>query len=248
MSFTPDAIWNARCLLRSVRSATLATQIDGQPYAALVTPAVLPDSSVLMLLSGLSEHTKHLRLDPRCAILFTGKPTDLNPQTAPRLTVNGCATPEDDPLLKNHWLALHPYAALYAALPDFTLWRVYPAKAHYVGGFARATRLSDQDLRAPISVLTALDHAAPSILRHSNEDHAQTLDDIAGAAMPGAGPGWRMVTVDADGFDLAREDVVHRLHWSAPVDDVLQIRDELVRLAHSARGKAALSPSLSCIA
>ena len=67
MASPSGAAWDARCLLRSARSATLATQADGQPYAALVTHATLPDASVLLLLSGLSEHTKHLRLDPQCA-------------------------------------------------------------------------------------------------------------------------------------------------------------------------------------
>jgi len=55
--------WAARKLLRAARSGTLATAIDGQPFASLVTPATAPDASVLLLLSDLSEHTRHLRTD-----------------------------------------------------------------------------------------------------------------------------------------------------------------------------------------
>ena len=40
-------------LLRAARAAALATVVDGQPFASLVTPAASPDRSLLMLLSGL---------------------------------------------------------------------------------------------------------------------------------------------------------------------------------------------------
>ena len=235
MVSSSDAAWQARTLLRAARAATLATQADGQPYAALVTHAVLPDASVLLLLSGLSEHTKHLRLDPRCALLVTGAATDANPQTAPRLTVLGRALPEHDPALKERWLSIHPYARFYAGLGDFTLWRVQPAGGHLVGGFARAARIPVESLRPDPAAAEALSRAEASVVAHCNDDHPEALDAIAGAVRDGAGPGWRMVGVDTDGFDLHREEDVLRVAWSAPVSDALHIRKELVRLAQAAR-------------
>jgi putative heme iron utilization protein len=84
-----DATWAARCLLRAVRVGTLATSAEGHPFASLVTPACAPDLSVLMLLSNLSPHTRHLMADGRCSILVMGTPETANPQTAPRVTVTG---------------------------------------------------------------------------------------------------------------------------------------------------------------
>ncbi|NBS44593.1 MAG: hypothetical protein EBT34_12850, partial [Acetobacteraceae bacterium] len=139
-----DAILEARRLIRAARSATLATAQAGQPFASLVTPATAPDLSPLMLLSSLSEHTRHLQTDPRCALMVSGTPTGLNPQTAPRVTVTGMAeqVPADQVAgLKARWLAVHPYAALYADFGDFALWRVRIGGALLVGGFARAVRL-----------------------------------------------------------------------------------------------------------
>lgn len=235
MSLSRDVIWDSRRLLRSARSATLATQSAGQPYAALVTPAVLPDASIVLFLSGLSEHTRHLRLDPRCALLFQGATTDLNPQTTPRLTVSGRAAPEHDPALKERWLRMHPYAEGYAMLPDFTLWRVQPTAGHYVGGFARAARLQSSDIQPGAGPQAALARAESSVLAHCNGDHAVALDDIARSHRPDAGPGWQMVAMDTDGFDLAQGHVVQRIPWSAPLDDALQVRSELVRMAQQAR-------------
>ncbi|MCW3473667.1 HugZ family pyridoxamine 5'-phosphate oxidase [Limobrevibacterium gyesilva] len=228
----PDApAWQARKLLRAARAGTLATTADGQPLASLVTPACAGDLSVLLFLSGLSEHTRHLRADPRCAVMVAGPPETANPQTAPRVTVTGIAEPDPDPALKARWLAIHPYAALYAAFADFSLWRVRPRAGLLVGGFARATRLRQADLAPDPGAVAAVAAAEAAIIGHCNADHADALAAIAGR--PGA---WRMVAVDVDGCDLAQGEAVLRVAWSAPVDGPGGVRAELMALARAGRG------------
>jgi hypothetical protein len=217
-------------LLRAARAGTLATTIDGQPFASLVTPATSPDLAVLLFLSSLSEHTRHLRADPRCAILVAGPAREPNPQTAPRLTVTGIAESAPDPTLKARWLAVHPYAALYADFGDFSLWRIRPLAGLLVGGFARATRLRRSDLLPDSDAVAAVAAAEPSVLQHCNTDHPDALALIAGA--PGE---WRMVAADVDGCDLASDQRVVRIDWSAPVKDAAGIRTELVQLTRAAR-------------
>jgi putative heme iron utilization protein len=232
---TEPPAWTARKLLRAARVGTLATTVDGQPFASLTTPACAPDGTVLMLLSSLSEHTRHLRAEPRCAVLVAGSPTGENPQTAPRLTVTGLAAPIDDPGLKARWLAVHPYAALYADFGDFSLWRVRPMGGLFVGGFARATRLRQADLTPDTDAVAAILGAEAGIIAHCNADHADTMDLLAHAA-GGAGTGWRMVAADVDGCDLARAETVVRVAWSAPVADANGVRVDLIRQARAARG------------
>src|SRR5277367_2389939 len=97
--------FEARELLRAARSGTLATTADGgQPFASLVTPACAPDLSLLLLLSDLSEHTRHLRAEPRCSILICGNAEGPNPQTTPRVTITGVAEVSDDAALKACYL------------------------------------------------------------------------------------------------------------------------------------------------
>ncbi|MEJ1978566.1 MAG: DUF2470 domain-containing protein [Acetobacteraceae bacterium] len=220
-----EAIWQARSLLRAARAGTLATEHDGQPFAALVTPACAPDLSVLLLLSSLSEHTRQLSTHPRCAVMVIGEAADTNPQTAPRLTVTGEALPEDDPALRARWVARHPYAAFYAEFTDFRLFRLRPAGGQFVGGFASAHRLRADELVADPAAVAAVAAAEAGILEHMNTDHEAAIAHMAG------GPGWRMVAVDVDGCDLARQEVVRRIAWSAPVSDAGGVRAELVRLA-----------------
>jgi putative heme iron utilization protein len=172
-----------------------------------------------MLLSSLSEHTRHLAADGRCALMFAGAALDANPQTAPRVTVSGVAEPWPDAAAKAFWVARHPYAALYADFTDFSLWRMRPEAGFYVGGFARASRLSAAKLAPPPEAVAALQAAEAEMLTHWHAGH--------GAAAAG---GWTMLGVDCDGFDLLRGDAVLRIAFPAPVLDASGARAAFVAL------------------
>jgi putative heme iron utilization protein len=228
-----DTGFEARKLLRAARSSALATVVDGgQPFTSLVTPACAPDLSLLLLLSDLSEHTRHLRAEPRCSILVCGAAEGGNSQTAPRVTVTGIAEVADDPALKGRYLAVHPYASLYADFGDFHLWRVRPLGALFVGGFARAVRLRQAELAPDPVAVAAIMATEEGIITHCNADHPDALAAIAEQAGD-----WRMVAADVDGTDLAQGERVLRVHWSAPVTDAGGVRTELVRMARDARAR-----------
>jgi putative heme iron utilization protein len=222
-------LWQARCLLRGARSATLGTQTGGQPFTALVTPATAPDLSVLLWLSTLSEHTRHLLAEPRCALMVMGEAEGANPQTAPRLTVTGLAERIEDAALKARWLAMHPYAALYADFGDFALWRIRPAGGLFVGGFARATRLRQAELLPDPAAVARIAAAEADIVSHCNTDHAGAMAELGG------GGEWRMVAVDVDGCLLGLGEQVRRIAWSAPVSDADGVRAELIALLRRGR-------------
>ena len=226
-----EASLAARRLLRAARAGTLATSAEGQPFASLVTPATAPDGSVLLLLSELSEHTRHLRADPRCAVMVTGLATGTNAQTAPRLTLTGIAALEPDPVLKARWVARHPYAAFYAGFGDFSLWRIQVGAGLFIGGFASAHRLRRSELIADPGSVRAVAEAEPSVIEHCNQDHAAALERIAG------GEGWRMVACDVDGFDLVLGEVVRRIDWPSPVTGPNDLRTALIYLAGAAKTK-----------
>ncbi|HEY0420000.1 MAG TPA: DUF2470 domain-containing protein, partial [Acetobacteraceae bacterium] len=160
--------------------------------------------------------------------------TDANPQTAPRLTITGLAEPVEEPALKARWLAVHPYAVLYADFADFSLWRIAPRAGLFVGGFARATRLRGPELMPDPAAAKALAAAEGEIIAHCNADHPDAMAAIAHAA-GGAAGAWSMVTCDADGCDLASGEFVLRVPWRAPVSDPGGVRAELIRLAQDAR-------------
>ena len=111
--------------------------------------------------------------------------------------------------------------SLYADFGDFHLWRVRPLGALLVGGFARATRLRQADLTPDATAVAA-------ICRRGGWDrqplqHRSSRCD--GGHRRSSRAHWRMVTADVDGADLAQDERVLRVHWSAPVQDAGAVSD-----------------------
>src|ERR1700751_6491375 len=86
----------ARALARSRSRAALATSLRGAPYASLVLFAVDLDASPLLLLSGLSQHSRNIAFDPRVSLLLDATEGHPDPLTGPRLTLLGGALPTKD--------------------------------------------------------------------------------------------------------------------------------------------------------
>jgi putative heme iron utilization protein len=204
-----DAGFAARCLLRQSRWATLATQSEGQPFAALVTHAVAPDGAVLMLLSAMAEYSRNLAAEPRCAVMAAGTPDNLNWHTAPRVTVSGRAARLDDREARRYWVARHPYARLYADFSDLLVFRLVPESGLLIRGFGQIETLEAADLACPAGAVAAL--AAFDALPDAD---ATRLAHRAGSAGR-----WHMLGVDPDGLDLTQDEAVLRIAFPAPVQD-----------------------------
>lgn len=227
-----------RRLMRACGKAALATLLgeDGWPYASLVTVATAQDGSPLLLLSRLSDHTRNVAAEPRVSLLFDGSEGFANPQEGPRATVLGRAAVSDDPADRARFLARHPGAALYAGFADFAVYRVAPARVHFVGGFARAVWL-DRGLTVAPDAAAAMAAAEAGIVGHMNADHADAIDLCAQRLLGAAGDGWRLSGADADGCDLRRGDAVLRLDFPQPVAGPDEARRALVALVSAARAR-----------
>ncbi len=186
-----------RQVVRACHKATLATLLadDGAPYASLVTVALDHDLSPVLLLSGLSDHSRNITADPRVSLLFDGTDGHPNPQTGPRVTLMGRAERTDDARLRQRFLARHPGAALYADFADFAFWRVPVDKAHFVGGFGRAVWFP-----APFGLEAAG-------LAEMQAGEASLLP----TTLPGGGD---VVGIDPDGIDVIRDGNYHRIVFS----------------------------------
>lgn len=202
---TAPAPLQARRLLRAAASATLATADGGQPFASLATHAVATDGAILLLLSDLSEHTRHLRQDGRCSLLALGLSDGPNPQTTPRVTVTGRAVLHPDEAARARWVSRHPHAAFYAGFGDFNIWRLLPEAGLLVAGFGRAARLAARDLLPDQAVADALAPVLGDLLARWNHRHASR--------------GRRLVSLDADGADFLCDGALQRVEFDAPLTD-----------------------------
>ena len=139
-------------LIRAARFAALAAldPADGAPLVSRVATATALDGAPIILVSGLSAHTKALLADPRCGLLL-GEPGKGDPLAHPRLSLSCRARRLDrdsaeGEAARRRYLNRNPKGALYADFPDFAFFRLEPVGASLNGGFGKAFRLTPSDL------------------------------------------------------------------------------------------------------
>ena len=142
-------------LIREQRQAALGTLHEQAPFVSMAAYAAEPDfGGVLLHLSRLAPHTRHLLAAPTASLLICeGDDGRDDVQTLARITLIGEARPLDPASAEyTHaracYLARLPAAEMLFALPDFLLFRFVPREARYVGGFARIYTLTPEHLRA----------------------------------------------------------------------------------------------------
>ena len=236
--FTPVPL--AKSLLRTIRSATLATLAEGgAPFATLTSVATDIDGAPLILISGLSHHTRHITADPRCSLLLaqTGKG---DPLAHPRLTVAATARrierdTDECARIRRRFLARHPKAEIYADFGDFAFWRLEPAHFYLNGGFARAWDGAPEEVLAPARDCAEFLSLEDSAVVHMNNDHADAVKLYATKlAKVEAGP-WRVSGIDPEGMDLLAGDRTARIPFGKAVTDGASLRRVLADLAKQAR-------------
>jgi len=136
-------------LIRKQRVAALGTLRNDNPFVSMIAYATEPDFGGLLLhLSRLAPHTKHLLAYPHAALLIHERDDDRDdPQTLARITLLGAATPiptasAEYGAARACYLVRLPAAVPLFDFPDFALFRFVPSEARYIGGFARAYTLT----------------------------------------------------------------------------------------------------------
>jgi len=154
----PDAVPVLREVVCGGRWACLATLRDGAPLASWVAYALdSAGGSLLMHLSRLAVHTRNLLADGRASLTVSFADDGReDPQELARVTLNGTVVrvaPEDPDYAaaKACYLARFPAAEQRFEFADFSLFRLPPAEARFVGGFARAYSVGGEALSKILS-------------------------------------------------------------------------------------------------
>ncbi len=240
-----------RRLVRSAWKGALASveRNAGHPYASLVATATAADSSPLLLLSGLAEHTRNIAADARASLLFDGTDAGRAALTGPRVTLVGRIEEARGETDRARYLSRHPDAAQFIDFGDFKLYRLDVEWAHMVAGFGRIVRLDRADVILAIDDAAEVIAAETGVLEHMNGDHSDAVALMAaaelsipvGAAPPGAEPGaagvWQMIGCDPDGVDITDGVRAVRVRFPNRVSSVEQVRKSLIMLVDAARAR-----------
>jgi heme iron utilization protein len=140
-------------LLNTIRWSTLATvNTDGTPLASEVAFVTWTNGKLLVHLSQLARHTRNLLERPHCSLsvaeLDDGR---ADPQTLARTSLQGHASVinRDAPryeIARDAYLARLPEAEPRFDFGDFHLFELTVSNGQFVGGFARAFKISAGDL------------------------------------------------------------------------------------------------------
>ncbi len=237
-----DGLAEARRLLRTIRAGALGTLTgEGFPFSSLVNVATAMDGAPILLMSGLSGHTRHLLADTRASLLLaeSGKG---DPLAHPRLTLVGRAVRIEDEaqrlVVRARFLARHPKSALYADFGDFAFWRFEIVRGHLNGGFAKAAEYAAAELLLTLEGTEELAAIEPGALEHLNADHSDAVQLYAQRLLGEPAGRWRATGIDPTGLDMALGDRTTRLVFPARVVDGAGLRQTLAECAARARAMA----------
>jgi heme iron utilization protein len=203
----PSHAERARTLLTRAQEGTLATQSrrhPGFPFASLMPYALDPAGHPLVLVSDLAVHTRNLKADDRASLLVTEpQAEDRNALGLARVTLMGpmpATTPEETEVVREIYLERHSDAGYWVDYPDFHFRRMEVQEIYYVGGFGVMGWVAEEDYRDASP--DPLRDAAPGIIQHMNEDHADALAILARWKGMKEVEGARMKAVDRLGYHL----------------------------------------------
>ena len=152
-------------LVTAQRWAAVGSIHDGQPLVSMIAYATEPGlDGLLIFISQMAAHTRALLEDPRCSLAITAPDTgEGDPQLLQRVTLNGTAMAiaRDDVAFQEaaeRYVARFPDAAMRFQLGDFVLMRIVFDSARYVGGFARASTFTGDQLRSTAREVAAVRH------------------------------------------------------------------------------------------
>jgi len=236
-----EAVRLAKTLIRGARFGALAViePGTGAPLASRVGVATDTDGAPLILVSMLSAHTGAILADPRCSLLV-GEPARGDPLAHPRITLvcqalrleRGSA---EHARAERRYLNRNPKAKLYAALGDFSIFRLEPERASLNGGFGKAYLLDRTDLVTTGPIVEELAAGEQPALDHMNADHLDAIAIYARHFAGAEGDGWIATGFDADGMDLASGDAICRVFFPEPLKAARELRPVLVDMAKTGR-------------
>jgi len=141
-------------LIKTQRWAAVGSIHDGQPLVSMIAYAVEPGlDGLLIFISQMAAHTRALLDDGRCSVAITAPDTgEGDPQVLPRVSLRGHAAVIDrgDPAFQQaaeRYIARFPASEMRFQLGDFMLMRITIDGARYVGGFARASTFTAEQLQ-----------------------------------------------------------------------------------------------------
>jgi heme iron utilization protein len=226
----------ARKMLRAHRYGVLSTiskKFDGYPFGSITPYLVDHDSSLIILISTLAEHTKNIQQNSRVSLISHNQ-SDPQIQTQGRITVIGDAKlASNQEQIGQRYMRYFPEAQAYLAMHDFSFYRIQSIAIRYIAGFGGIHWVDmEQYALQPYPLIEQED----DVVAHMNADHQETMRLYCQYFRQYEALNVTMLGIDCDGFDVRADEKVLRFDFAQPVLDAQQARVALVEMAKVAKG------------
>lgn len=238
----PTLAERARTLADLGRIGTLATHSrkqPGFPFGSVMPYGADQHGRPVFFISTMAMHTQNLKADPRASLLIAQADAE-DPLAAARVTLVGEARPVPEAetgAARELYLARYENARYWVEFNDFQFYRLAPVDVYFIGGFGVMGWVTAEEYTA--AEADPLAASAPGILRHMNEDHRESLAQLARAAGEPEAEQATMTAIDRLGFHLRLRsgERVHALRVAFPREarSTAEVRTVLVEMVHNAR-------------
>ena len=176
----PSLAERARTLAALGLIGTLSThsqKFPGFPFGSMMVYVVDDLGQPVFFISSMAMHTHNLGQDPRASLLITQPDVSGDPLGAGRLTLLGEARETPAAEVRELYLSRYENAKFWQDFTDFAYYRLQVSGVYFIGGFGVMGWISAEDYSSARP--DPLAHAAPGIIQHMNNDHADALRRIA---------------------------------------------------------------------
>jgi len=236
----PSLAERARTLALVGRIGSLSThsqKVPGFPFGSMMPYAVDDLGRPIFFISSMAMHTHNLKQDPRASLLITQPDVSGDPLGAGRVTLLGDVTEAPADQVRELYLSRYENAKFWQDYTDFAYYRLHVAAVYFIGGFGVMGWVSAEDYGNARP--DPLVQAAPGIIRHMNDDHAEALRLIAQRFAGEACDEAAITAVDRLGFHLRLKSGarIHgrRVAFLREVRDTEEARAVFVEMVRQAR-------------
>ncbi len=220
--------------------STLSQKHPGWPFGSMM-PYVLDErGSPILLISTMAMHTKNIIRDPRASLFVTQNDSAVDPLDNSRVTLMGKVLKVQGKEVENArklYLSRYENSKYWVDFDDFSFFRMDIIDVYFVGGFGAMGWITAEEYYA--AEADPLAEFAPGIIRHMNEDHADSLPLLAKVFGRAEADEAIMTSVDRLGFQvrLKSGDRIHsiRIPFTREARDRQETRAVLVEMVEQAR-------------
>ena len=202
--------------------STISHDVAGYPFGSVTPYCVDRMCRPVIYISPIAEHTKNIMADPRVSLTIVERSESDDVQAHGRVTCMANAVQiEGDRDAAERYFRHFPSSRQYDRTHAFAFFRLELVRVRFIGGFGQIFWVDPDgfSMRNPFSSAEET-----RILQHMNQDHSDVLHRLVGGEC-------EIVGVDAEGFDLLRDDRKIRFPFETPVANVDDARRAFVELA-----------------